>query len=425
MRVIRDVSELDSFRDGEVLVADITTPDWEPVMQRASAIVTNRGGRTCHAAIVARELGLPAIVGTGNATEVLQNGEEVTVSCAEGEVGRVYAGRLRWHVEQTDLSQLPRSKTELMLNVGNPDLAFSLAALPADGIGLARMEFIINNAIKAHPRALLELERLDADTRAQIEQLLVPFDGDAERFFITTLSEGIATLAAAVWPKPCVVRTSDFKSNEYARLIGGEIFEPKEANPMLGFRGAARYVDPGYRAAFALECAAIKRAREIIGMDNIIPMIPFCRTVKEAERVVEVLAENGLKRGENGLQLYMMCEIPNNVIQADAFARYFDGFSIGSNDLTQLTLGVDRDSDRVARDYDERDPGVLEMIRLAIEGCRRNGIHSSLCGQAPSDYPEVAEFLVRHGIDAISLNPDAFLKTWQYVVALEKVLEDI
>ena len=422
VRVIRDVSELDSFRDGEVLVADITTPDWEPVMQRASAIVTNRGGRTCHAAIVARELGLPAIVGTGNATEVLRNGEEVTVSCAEGEVGRVYAGRLKWHVEKTDLSQLPRPKTELMLNVGNPDLAFSLAALPADGVGLARMEFVINNAIKAHPRALLEMDRLDADIRARIEQLLVPFDGDAERFFVTTLSEGIATIAAAVWPRPCVVRTSDFKSNEYAQLIGGDVFEPQEANPMLGFRGAARYVDPDYRSAFALECAAIRRAREVIGMDNIIPMIPFCRTVKEAEQVVEVLAENGLKRGENGLQIYMMCEIPNNVIQADAFARHFDGFSIGSNDLTQLTLGVDRDSDRVARDYDERDPGVLEMIRLAIEGCRRNGIHSSLCGQAPSDYPEVAEFLVRHGVDAISLNPDAFLLTWQRVVEVERAL---
>ena len=420
VRVIHDVSELPTFQDGEVLVSDITTPDWEPVMRRASAIVTNSGGRTCHAAIVARELGLPAVVGTGNATECLSTGQMVTVSCAEGEIGHVYQGKRHWKVERIDLSHLPRPKTELMINLGNPDQAFANAALPADGIGLARMEFIINNAIKAHPRALLVPEKLDDVERAQIEALTRPFEGDGRRFFITTLSEGIATLAAAVWPKPCVVRTSDFKSNEYARLIGGHHFEPQEDNPMLGFRGAARYSHPDYVDAFALECAAIKRAREIIGMDNIIVMIPFCRRVEEAERTLETLARHGLARGENGLKVYMMCEIPNNVIQADAFASHFDGFSIGSNDLTQLTLGVDRDSDKVAFDYDERDPGVLEMMRLAVEACKRNGIHSSICGQGPSDYPDVAEFLVRNGIDTLSLNPDALLQTWQRVVEIEK-----
>ena len=423
VRVIHDVSELPTFQDGEVLVSDITTPDWEPVMRRASAIVTNSGGRTCHAAIVARELGLPAVVGTGNATECLSTGQMVTVSCAEGEIGHVYQGKRHWKVERIDLSHLPRPKTELMINLGNPDQAFANAALPADGIGLARMEFIINNAIKAHPRALLVPEKLDDVERAQIEALTRPFEGDGRRFFITTLSEGIATLAAAVWPKPCVVRTSDFKSNEYARLIGGHHFEPQEDNPMLGFRGAARYSHPDYVDAFALECAAIKRAREIIGMDNIIVMIPFCRRVEEAERTLETLARHGLARGENGLKVYMMCEIPNNVIQADAFASHFDGFSIGSNDLTQLTLGVDRDSDKVAFDYDERDPGVLEMMRLAVEACKRNGIHSSICGQGPSDYPDVAEFLVRNGIDTLSLNPDALLQTWQRVVEIEKSLQ--
>lgn len=332
----------------------------------------------------------------------------------------MYQGKRHWKVERIDLSHLPRPKTELMINLGNPDQAFANAALPADGIGLARMEFIINNAIKAHPRALLVPEKLDDVERAQIEALTRPFEGDGRRFFITTLSEGIATLAAAVWPKPCVVRTSDFKSNEYARLIGGHHFEPQEDNPMLGFRGAARYSHPDYVDAFALECAAIKRAREIIGMDNIIVMIPFCRRVEEAERTLETLARHGLARGENGLKVYMMCEIPNNVIQADAFASHFDGFSIGSNDLTQLTLGVDRDSDKVAFDYDERDPGVLEMMRLAVEACKRNGIHSSICGQGPSDYPDVAEFLVRNGIDTLSLNPDALLQTWQRVVEIEK-----
>ncbi len=423
VRVINDVSELPTFQDGEVLVSDTTTPDWEPVMRRASAIVTNSGGRTCHAAIVAREIGLPAIVGTGNATECLTTGEVVTVSCAEGEIGHVYPGKLNWKVERIDLSNLPRPKTELMINLGNPDQAFSNAALPADGVGLARMEFIINNAIQAHPRALLEPDVLDESERAQIAELTRPFDGDGRRFFVTTLSEGIATIAAAVWPKPCVVRTSDFKSNEYARLIGGRHFEPQEDNPMLGFRGAARYSHPDYVEAFALECAAIKRARETIGMDNIIPMIPFCRRVSEVERTLQTLAANGLERGKDGLRVYMMCEIPNNVIQADAFAQHFDGFSIGSNDLTQLTLGVDRDSDKVAFDYDERDPGVLEMMRLAVEACRRNGIHSSICGQGTSDYPEVAEFLVRHGIDTLSLNPDALLSTWLKVVEIEKSLQ--
>ena len=418
---IPDVAHLSDFKPGEVLVADTTTPDWEPVMKTAAAIVTNRGGRTCHAAIVSRELGIPAVVGAEGATEVLKDGDEVTVSCAEGETGYVYEGRLDFEIVETDLSSLPKTKTELMMNLGNPDIAFSLASLPVDGIGLARMEFIINEYIKAHPMALRHPEKVDDATREALEKLSQAYES-MEDFFVKTLSEGVATIAASVYPKPCVVRMSDFKSNEYARLLGGKFFEPEEDNPMIGFRGAARYAHPAYEEGFALECAAMKRVREEMGFENVILMIPFCRRVQEGEKVLDTMAKYGLRRGEKGLQVYVMCEIPNNVIQIDAFSRIFDGFSIGSNDLTQLTLGVDRDSEIVAFDYDERDPGVMKMIELAVEGARRNKRHSGICGQAPSDYPEVAEFLVKLGIDSISLNPDSVLGTLQDVVALEKRL---
>ena len=422
VHIIRDPDQLGDFRPGEVLVADTTTPDWEPVMKTAAAIVTNRGGRTCHAAIVSRELGIPAIVGTGNATGQLEDGQPVTVSCAEGETGKVYEGILPFDIEETDLSQLPRPSTGIMMNLGNPDQAFSLASLPVDGIGLARMEFIINEYIKAHPMALRHPERVDAETRQALAEL-ARAHADPVDFFVKTLSEGVATLAASVWPRPCVVRMSDFKTNEYASLLGGRFFEPEEDNPMIGFRGAARYTHPAYADGFALECAAMKRAREHIGMDNIILMIPFCRRVDEGRQVIECMAQHGLVRGDQGLKIYVMCEIPNNVIQIDAFAELFDGFSIGSNDLTQLTLGVDRDSEILAFDFDERDPGVLEMIRLAVEGCRRNGRHSGICGQAPSDYPEVAEYLVGIGIDSISLNPDTVLATLRRVVEVEARLK--
>ncbi len=416
---IPDVEHLSEFKPGEVLVADTTTPDWEPVMRTAAAIVTNRGGRTCHAAIVSRELGIPAIVGAVGATEILKNGQEVTVSCAEGETGYVYEGSLKYHVEKVDLSHLPRPKTEIMMNLGNPDQAFSLSSLPVDGIGLARMEFIINGYIKAHPVALQHPEKVDDATREKLEELATAFESLTD-YFVKTLSEGVATIAAAVYPKPCVVRMSDFKTNEYATLLGGKFFEPQEDNPMIGFRGAARYIHPIYEEGFALECAAMKRAREVIGMENIILMIPFCRRVDEGRKVVDTMARHGLKKGENDLKIYVMCEIPNNVVQIDAFSEIFDGFSIGSNDLTQLTLGVDRDNAIVAFDYDERDPGVLTMMELAVEGCQRNHRHSGICGQAPSDYPEVAEFLVKAGIDSISLNPDSVLKTLQDVMELEK-----
>jgi pyruvate,water dikinase len=421
VHIINDVKEMSSFKAGEVLVADITTPDWEPVMKIASAIVTNKGGRTCHAAIVSRELGLPAIVGTGNATEVLQDGDAVTVSCAEGETGYVYEGILDFDVQETDLSTLPKTKTEIMMNLGDPDIAFSLASLPVDGIGLARMEFIINNDIKAHPMALRHPEKTDDATRKSLDRLTEGY-ADYESYFVKKLSEGVATIAATVYPKPCVVRMSDFKSNEYASLLGGKFFEPTEDNPMIGFRGAARYAHPAYEEGFALECAAMKRVREEMGFENVILMIPFCRRVDEGKKVVETMAKYGLKQGENALKIYVMCEIPNNVIQIDAFSKVFDGFSIGSNDLTQLTLGVDRDSEIVAFDYDERDPGVLKMIEMAVEGAKRNDRHSGICGQAPSDYPEVAEYLVKLGIDSISLNPDSVLSTLPKIVALEEKL---
>jgi pyruvate,water dikinase len=420
VRFIADVAHLSTFRPGEVLVADTTTPDWEPVMKQAAAIVTNRGGRTCHAAIIARELGIPAIVGTDNATTVLQDGAVITVSCAEGDKGFVYAGALPFEIRHTDLATLQRPATEIMINLGNPEIAFQTSMLPNDGIGLARMEFIINSAIKAHPMALLHPEKVeDIEEQAALAQLVIGFDNPAD-FFVQRLSEGIGTIAAAFYPKPVVVRMSDFKSNEYASLLGGRWFEPSEDNPMLGFRGASRYAHPDYSEGFALECAAMRRVREDMGLDNVILMLPFVRRVQEADAVLAKMAEFGLKRGEQGLKIYAMCEIPNNVILIDQFAKRFDGFSIGSNDLTQLTLGVDRDSQIVAFDYDERDDGVKEMIRLAVEGCARNGIHSGLCGQAPSDYPEMAEFLVQLGIDSISLNPDTVLATTLQVLEVEK-----
>jgi pyruvate,water dikinase len=422
VRVIKDVSDLDTFRHGEVLVADITTPDWEPVMKTASAVVTNRGGRTCHAAIVSRELGIPAIVGCGDATERLENGRSVTVSCAEGEVGHVYEGALAFDIERVDLADMPKPKTEVMVNLANPEVAFGTSFLPVDGVGLARMEFIINTHIRIHPMALVHPERVtDADEREKIRALTQGYE-DLGDFFVQKLSEGVGTIAAAFYPKPVVVRMSDFKTNEYASLLGGKYFELNEENPMIGFRGAARYSHPAYKEGFALECAAMKRVRDEMGLDNVKLMIPFCRRVDEGKKVVETMAEYGLIRGENGLEIYVMCEIPNNVIMIDRFAEDFDGFSIGSNDLTQLTLGVDRDSEIVAFDYEERDEGVKQMIRMAVEGAQRNKKHAGICGQAPSDYPEMAEFLVELGIDSISLTPDSVLKTIPRINELEKKL---
>ncbi len=420
VHIISDVKHLAAFKPGEILVAETTTPDWEPIMKEAAAIVTNRGGRTCHAAIIARELGIPAVVGTDQATTTLKEGDSVTVSCAMGDIGNVYAGALPFTVRHTDLAALPRPVTKIMINLGNPEIAFQTSMLPNDGIGLARMEFIINSVIKAHPMALLHPEQVeDAHERNALAALTLGYAQPAD-FFVERLSEGIGTIAAAFYPKPVVVRMSDFKSNEYAALLGGRWFEPEEDNPMLGFRGASRYAHPAYADGFRLECLAMKRVREEMGLDNVILMLPFVRRVQEADDVLAKMAEFGLRRGENGLQVYAMCEIPNNVILIDQFAKRFDGFSIGSNDLTQLTLGVDRDSAIVAFDYDERDDGVKEMIRLAVEGCARNGIHSGLCGQAPSDYPEMAEFLVQIGIQSMSLNPDTVLATTLHVLDVEK-----
>ena len=410
-RVITDVHRLSEFRAGEILIADTTTPDWEPVMKKAAAIVTNRGGRTCHAAIVSRELGIPSVVGCGNATEKVVTGRAVTVSCAEGQVGKVYDGALPFHVERIALGALGRPHTKVMMNLGNPEEAFALRRIPNDGVGLARMEFIINNDIKIHPMALVHPERVtDEGERKRIEELTFGYP-DKEAFFVEKLAEGIGTIAAAFFPKPVVVRLSDFKTNEYASLVGGKPFEPAEENPMIGFRGASRYYDERYREGFALECRALKRVREEMGLTNVIPMVPFCRTMTEGERVLAEMAKNGLRRGEGGLRVFVMAEIPNNAILIDEFSRLFDGFSIGSNDLTQLTLGVDRDSALVAHVFDERDPGVKWLVARVIEGARRNGRHSGICGQAPSDYPEFADFVVRAGIDSISLNPDSVLKT--------------
>jgi pyruvate, water dikinase len=417
---IENIGNMSDFRPGDVLVADTTTPDWEPIMKIAAAIVTNRGGRTCHASIIARELGIPAVVGAGDATTRVPGGAVVTVSCVEGDTGRVYRGEVGFHVDRTEVADLARPRTQIMVNLGNPDLAFKTSFLPNDGVGLARMEFIVSEYIKVHPLALLHPDKVDdPEARRTIDRLTHGYS-DGGAFFVQRLSEGIGTIAAAFWPKPVVVRMSDFKTNEYASLVGGRGFEPSESNPMIGFRGASRYAHPAYAEGFALECRAMKRVREEMGLTNVIIMLPFVRRVAEADLVLKTMAELGLQRGQNGLEVYAMCEIPNNVLLLDEFAKRFDGFSIGSNDLTQLTLGVDRDSEIVAFDYDERDEGVKEMIRMAVEGCRRNGIHSGLCGQAPSDYPDMAEFLVRLGIDSISLNPDVVVKTTRQILQLEQ-----
>ncbi|MCW5657213.1 MAG: phosphoenolpyruvate synthase [Burkholderiaceae bacterium] len=421
-RVVTHVGQLGEVRPGEVLVADATSPDWGTVMKTAGAVVTNRGGRTCHAAIVAREFGIPAVVGCGDATEKIRTGDQVTVSCADGAAGHVYAGRLPFTRDEIDLSALQRPRVHLMVNVGNPDVAFKTAMLPNDGVGLARMEFIVAEHIKAHPMALVHPERIgDEAVRNQVLQLARGHERPQD-YFVRELAEGVATIAAAFHPKPVIVRLSDFKTNEYASLLGGRWFEPTEENPMIGFRGAARYAHPAYAEGFALECAAMKRVRDEMGFTNVKLMIPFCRRVAEAERVLAAMAAHGLARGDNGLEIYVMCEIPNNVLQIDRFARLFDGFSIGSNDLTQLVLGVDRDSQIVSFDFDERDDGVKAMIAQAIEGAQRNGRHVGICGQAPSDYPEMAAWLVERGIDSISVTPDTLLAVTRSALELERRL---
>jgi pyruvate,water dikinase len=419
VRVIDSVQNLNLFKDGEVLVTDKTDPDWEPIMKKAAAIVTNRGGRTCHAAIVSRELGVPAIVGTEHGTEKLKNGDVVTISCAEGDIGFVYAGKLEFKVTRTDLKSLKRPRTKVMMNVGNPEEAFSLCMIPNDGVGLAREEFIISTYIKAHPLALLDYERLPAGkVKLQLAELTRGYE-DKAQFFVDKLAQGVAMIAAAFYPKDVIVRMSDFKTNEYANLIGGEAYEPKEENPMLGFRGASRYYHPRYQAGFALECRAMKKVRDEMGLANVKLMIPFCRTIEEGRRVQAEMEKHGLKRGANGLEIYVMCEIPSNVILAEEFCEIFDGFSIGSNDLTQLLLGVDRDSEIVAPIFDERNSAVKNMIAQVIKVCRARGRKIGICGQAPSDYPDFAQFLVEQGIDSISLNPDTVLKTTKAILEKE------
>ena len=407
VRVILDVKDIDQFQAGDVLVTNKTDPDWEPILKKASAIVTNSGGRTCHAAIIARELGIPAVVGCGDATTVLKTGQVVTVSCAEGEEGRVYENLVPFEIQETVLENLPKTRTQILMNVGNPEVAFRLAAMPADGVGLARLEFMIANHIKVHPLALIHFNQLtDKNVKHQIEQLTLQYDHKPD-YFVDQLAHGISMIAAAFYPHPVIVRMSDLKSNEYANLLGGREFEPTEENPMIGWRGASRYTDPKYREAFGLECLAIQRVRDEMGLANVIPMIPFCRTPEEGQQVLTEMAKYGLVRGKNGLQVYVMCELPSNVLLADEFCQIFDGFSIGSNDLTQLTLGLDRDSGLVAHLFDERNLAVGRMIKMAIETVKQHGRKIGICGQAPSDYPEFAQFLVKLGIDSISLNPDS------------------
>jgi len=422
VRLVTDAHDLTVFEPGEVLIAEATSPDWEPVMKSAAAIVTSRGGRTCHAAIVARELGVPAVVGAEGAVETLATGLPVTVSCADGEIGKVYDGELPFEVVRVTTGSLPRPRTAIMVNLGNPELAFHTAMLPNDGVGLARMEFIISEHIGVHPMALVEPDKVASrKARATIARLVRHYVNPVD-FFVDKLAEGVGTIAAAFYPRPVIVRLSDFKTNEYSSLLGGAAFEPKEENPMLGFRGAARYSHPAYAAGFALECRALARVRNEMGLTNLRVMVPFCRRTAEARQVIETMAQHGLKRGDNGLEIYVMCEIPNNVIQIDAFAQLFDGFSIGSNDLTQLTLGVDRDSDIVAFDFDERDPGMLEMLRLAVTGARRNHRHVGICGEAPANYPEIARFLAELGIDSISVNAASLLRTMTVVHEAEQAL---
>jgi len=422
VRVVSRTQDLKDFKPGEVLVAESTSPDWEPVMKTAGAIVTNRGGRTCHAAIVARELGVPAVVGAESATTTLTTGMEVTISCADGEAGHVFDGKVPFAVTRTPAGDLTLPRTGIMVNLGNPDLAFRTAMLPSAGVGLARMEFIISEHIGVHPMALANPDKVrSAKDRRLIAEMTKNFSSPSE-FFVQNLAEGVGTIAAAFYPRPVIVRLSDFKTNEYAQLIGGAAFEPVEANPMLGFRGASRYAHPAYAAGFALECEALRRVRETMGLTNLVVMVPFCRRVEEAKRVIAAMAEHGLKRGAAGFEIFVMCEIPNNVIQIDAFSKEFDGFSIGSNDLTQLTLGVDRDSETVEFDFDERDPGMLEMFRLAVSGAKRNGRHVGICGEAPANYPEIARFLTGLGIDSISVNPGSLARTIAIVREAEAAL---
>ena len=423
-RVIRSSADLEQLQPGEVLVTEMTDPDWEPVMKRAAAVVTDRGGRTCHAAIVSRELGIPAIVGTGTGTSSIRTGEDVTVSCAEGDEGFVYRGRLPIRVERTNLADLPRPRTHMMMNVANPAEAFSLSFLPNDGVGLARLEFIIGTHVRAHPMALLRPGQIsDPKQRREIERLTAGYT-DKGQYFVDRLAEGVAMIAAAFWPKDVIVRLSDFKTNEYAGLLGGAAFEPREENPMLGFRGASRYYDERYREGFGLECRAMRKVREVMGLQNVKLMVPFCRTVEEGRRVIAEMATHGLVQGERGLEIYVMCEIPSNVTLAAEFAKVFDGFSIGSNDLTQLILGVDRDSELVAHLFDERNDAVTQTIAQVIRAAHAAGRKIGICGQAPSDYPEFAQFLVAQGIDSISLNPDSVLKTMLAIVEAEATRQE-
>ena len=418
-RIIRSISEMARVQAGDVLVADMTDPDWEPVMKRASAIVTNRGGRTCHAAIIARELGIPAVVGCGDATSKIREGQDVTISCAEGDTGYVYDGLLEYERKQIELDSLPPIPVKIMMNVGNPDRAFDFAGIPHRGVGLARLEFIINRMIGVHPRALLEFDKLDGGLKEQIRAQMAGYS-DPVGFYVEKLSEGVAQIAAAFAPEPVIVRLSDFKSNEYANLIGGRAYEPSEENPMLGFRGASRYVDEAFRPCFELECRAIRRVREDMGLTNVQVMIPFVRTVAEAKKVTELLAENGLARGQQGLKVIMMCELPTNALLADKYLEYFDGMSIGSNDMTQLTLGLDRDSAIVAKSFDERDEAVKMLLAMAISACRKAGKYVGICGQGPSDHPELASWLLEQGIESMSLNPDTVVETWMFLAQKAK-----
>ncbi len=422
--VIKHVSDIAQFRDNTILVTEMTDPDWVPIMTRAKGIITDHGGRTSHAAIVSRELGIPAVVGTGNATQAIRDGQEITLSCAEGNTGYIYDGILKYKESDVSLAGIPETRTRIMMNIANPEAAFRWWRLPCNGVGLARMEFIINNIIKIHPMALVKFSSLTNEpARRQIEEMTKGYE-DKTEFFVEHLARGIAQIAAAQYPDPVIVRMSDFKTNEYANLIGGEQFEPKEENPMLGFRGASRYYDPRYREGFALECRAIKKTREEMGLTNVVVMIPFCRTVEEADKVLEVMADNGVKRGENGLEVYVMCEIPSNVILAEEFATRFDGFSIGSNDLTQLVLGVDRDSTDLARLFDEQNEAVKRMMSSVIQSAHKAGRKVGICGQAPSDYPDIAAFLVRQGIDSISLNPDSVIQVKKRVAETEKEMQE-
>jgi pyruvate,water dikinase len=414
VRVIMDVSQISSVADGDVLVTDMTDPNWEPVMKRASAIVTNRGGRTCHAAIIARELGVPAVVGCENATEALKDGGEVTVSCAEGDTGYIYDGRMEFEAIEVKLDKMPAIPVKIAMNVGNPQLAFDFCQLPNEGVGLARLEFIISNTIGVHPKACLEFARLAPELKAQVARQARGYE-DPVRFYVEKIAEGVATIAAAFWPKKVIVRLSDFKSNEYRNLIGGAQYEPQEENPMLGFRGASRYIAQSFRECFRLECEAMRKVRDTMGLTNVELMVPFVRTVKEGEQVLAIMKEYGLERGKNGLRVVMMCEIPSNAILADEFLKHFDGFSIGSNDMTQLTLALDRDSGLVMEAFDERDAAVKRMLHMAIQACRKAGKYVGICGQGPSDYPDLAEWLMEEGIESMSLNPDTVVETWLHL----------